>query len=218
MENELNKEINEIRNTLERTDTEKQLAITKLDQEEPEKPKSEAISELHSLQQKQHHQHEQSPQQESKADALIVAALMGNSIMRFNRGRNKRITTQLSAPVNIMHSPVFSPDSASNSQVMDKHHITPATANKEYEKSKSMIESDNNANEVMSLKPDEYCLEDMTAKSDSKMENWNKSNISNKTNQNTLSNSRIGSSKASKCMLFKIRLYLFKHLISFFKL
>ncbi|CAF0825220.1 unnamed protein product [Brachionus calyciflorus] len=49
----------------------------------------------------------------SKPDALIVAALMGNSIAKFKLGRNNRLTTQLSAPA--QSSPVYQPDTPTNS-------------------------------------------------------------------------------------------------------
>ncbi len=144
---------------------------------------------------------EQKDNERKAADALIVAALMGNSIMRFKAGaanskqnQNKRLTGQTSVPVgHALHSPA---NSASNSFRINA--------------TKSL-----NENEV--TKPEQVCMEELnTSKQQdsnnntisksliNKLNSGNKSNISNKSNQNisSVSNTRnTNSSKASKCML-----------------
>ena len=57
---------------------------------------------------------EQQAQEALKADALIVAALMGNSIAKFNRARNKRNTTQFSAPISLVNSPTLNNNNNNN--------------------------------------------------------------------------------------------------------
>jgi len=130
------------------------------------------------------------------ADSLIVAALMGNSIMRFKAaGANaKRVNTQMSVPVELLTS-------------------TKSSFNETTERMKSL-------NENETLKTEQICLEELNVKQPdsnsetknrlkqiliNKINSANKSNTSNnKTNQNisNLSTTRsANSSKASKCML-----------------
>ena len=133
------------------------------------------------------------------ADSLIVAALMGNSIMRFKAaGANaKRVNSQMSVPVELLTS--------------NKSSLNETT--KLSERMKSL-------NENETLKTEQICLEELNFKQPdsnsetknrlkqiliNKINSANKSNTSNnKTNQNISNLSTIrsaNSSKASKCML-----------------
>jgi hypothetical protein len=134
------------------------------------------------------------------ADSLIVAALMGNSIMRFKAaGANaKRMNAQMSVPVELLTS---TKSSFNETTVLS-------------EKMKSL-----NENEI--LITEQICMEELNFKQPdsnsetknklkqiliNKINSANKSNTSNnKTNQNisNLSNATrsANSSKASKCML-----------------
>ena len=145
---------------------------------------------------------EQNESEKKAADALIIAALMGNSIMRFKAGaanskQNKRVAAQSSAPGGAPSA--FS--SMANS---------------------IRVENTKSLNESEITKPDQVCMEEMSTHTNANNNNINnnnntatskglinklnsgiKSNTSSKSNQNisSLSNTRnTTSSKASKCM------------------
>lgn len=129
------------------------------------------------------------------ADALIVAALMGNSINKFSRGRHKRLATQQSAPMSLQ-SPVFINDSLTSSpRIVERKSI---------DKAKSFNEHDVAAIEMASLNatgPNKTADEGVILTGSS---NTNTAIIKNKNNTSNLTNQTItGSSKASKCMLIK---------------
>jgi hypothetical protein len=133
------------------------------------------------------------------ADALIVAALMGNSINKFNRGRQKRLATQQSAPMSLQ-SPVFINDSLTSSpRIVERKSI---------DKAKSFNEHDVTAIEMASLSatgPNKKADEGVVLTGSS---NTNTAIIKNKNNTSNLTNQSItGSTKASKCMLINYFLF-----------
>jgi hypothetical protein len=135
------------------------------------------------------------------ADALIVAALMGNSINKFSRGRQKRLATQQSAPMSLQ-SPVFINDSLTSSpRIIERKSI---------DKARSFNEHDVTAIEMASLSvtgPNKTNDEGVVQTGSS---NTNTAIIKNKNNTSNLTNQTItGSSKASKCMLNKFIIFTF---------
>jgi len=139
---------------------------------------------------------EQAKKQAAKSDALIVAALMGSSIVRMNRNRNKRFNTQMSAPVTIINSPVFNADSATQSQVIDEHSSLNRAMSTRIEKSKSLNEQEaNKMIEMNTLKAAEYHLKSEGASSPRTSSSSNLKSAGTKTNKTSQS------SKALKCTL-----------------
>lgn len=153
-EHQIESEINELRNELERTDTEQQFNIqsTKIEVTDPEEIEKK-ISELKSEEEttffiETSPTSTQQATEQNKADALIVAALMGNSIAKFNKLKNAKksvLQAQLSAPPVSELKPQMSErgaksdndDDAKNFQLSDlalrpiqgkKHSITKAAS------------------------------------------------------------------------------------------
>lgn len=123
---------------------------------------------------------------DSKPDALIVAALMGNSIAKF-KAKN-RLKTQLSAPAN--SSPVFLPDTPANSASLASRFSI---------KSKSF-----NSGKKNEMEENPVSFNDVKLESQDNLSNSNHFNNSAKKHLNASNLSRQKfSSKASKCMLFK---------------
>lgn len=187
VEIKLNEEIEETRNALERTDTDFEMKA-----KEDKETMSEHEKHLTLLKSKEE---EQTKSQAAKSDALIVAALMGNSIVRMNRNRNKRFNTQMSAPVTIINSPVFNADSATQSQVIDKLSSLTRTVSTRNQKSKSLNENEaNKMIEMNMLKPAEYHLKSEGASPRT-------SSSSNLKSAGTKTNKTSQGSKALKCTL-----------------
>jgi hypothetical protein len=89
-------------------------------------------------------------EQQIKADALIVAALMGNSIVKFNRFKNKNYNKTFSAQIS---APAFSADSPTNSNVFTKESLKKqrsmhlGTTTTSSTNNNTFISSDNNNNQ-----------------------------------------------------------------------
>lgn len=204
VEIKLNEEIEETRNALERTDTDSAMKA---------KEDKEAMSEheKHLTLLKSQEEEQTKNQAVAKSDALIVAALMGSTIVRMNRNRNKRFNTQMSAPVTIINSPVFNADSATQSQVIDERSSLNLTVSTRIEKSKSLNEHEANKMIEMNMlsKPAEYHLKSEGASPRT-------SSSSNLKSAGTKTNKTSQSSKALKCTLISLFLFNFIILRPFF--
>jgi hypothetical protein len=184
----LNEETEETHHALERTDTDLEINAQK-----DKETMSEHEKHLTLLRIK-----EEAKNNVVKSDALIVAALMGNTIVRMNRNRNKRFNTQMSAPVTFINSsPVPNADSVTQSQMIDERSNYNHMVSTRIEKSKSL--NDQEADKMIEMST----LKAAHPKTEGASSSSNLKNAGTKTNKTSQS------SKASKCTLYSYIFILF---------
>jgi hypothetical protein len=112
LENEIEGKIREIKSGMERTDTTSHLKDKIVDDEQQyEQKKQEQLAALEEQEERVQHNPDAS-------NALIIAALMGNSIAKFNKARKKSLSKQISAPPSV----AFDVDSSNDIPVVDEQH------------------------------------------------------------------------------------------------